>query len=238
MPDPSKNAVIFILDRSGSMEAIKGNTINSFNGYLEELKQNPGTEFTFVQFDTIGTDIIHRRVPIGEVPDLTPETFQPRGGTPLIDAAHLSIEAAKEKYTREDRVVITILTDGHENSSVQYKMEDLHKLIKELSGWGWQFVFLGASIDVYADAGKAGIAAGATVSFDSTDRRKSAGALRGMAMSTNSYLASGQSINFSDEEKAAVGDKFRPQTGAATKVVKPTGQVLGHRTSLVDKPNL
>jgi hypothetical protein len=211
MPNPIKNVVIFLLDRSGSMKSIKASTIESFNTYLADLKIKPSIEFTLVTFDSTSTDIVHFRVPVGEVPDLTDESFQPRHSTPLIDAACFTIMKAKDTHNRSARVVITILTDGFENASTEFRMTNLNALVKETAGWGWQHVFLGAGIDAYRNAGQAGIVASKTMSFNASDRDMSKRAYQAVARKSRAYLdAAEQEILFTGEEKAAVGDRYRP----------------------------
>ena len=56
MADENKPAattlVTFLLDRTGSMQSIKDDTIGAFNAYLETLKKKGGgIEFSFLQFD-------------------------------------------------------------------------------------------------------------------------------------------------------------------------------------------
>src|SRR5580692_11735 len=84
--------VTFLLDRSSSMGSCRDATIEAFNGYIAELR-NAKTPmlFTFLQFDYYGSGCSIERVCFEQapknVPDLTKETYQPRGGTPLIEAA-------------------------------------------------------------------------------------------------------------------------------------------------------
>ena len=201
-----KKTVIFVIDRSGSMENKKQATMESFNQYKLNLQEDDEIEFTLIQFDTISTDILHRRKPIKDVHDLTAEVYQPRAGTPLIDAFCIAIESAKKDYSPTDRVVITVLTDGKENSSREFTMGDLHAKIKECSEWGWQFVFLGASIDNYASGQEMGLKVSGTMSYDSHDVIATANAFEGVAIETRSYFSTGEDIGFSDETKASAGD--------------------------------
>jgi hypothetical protein len=94
-----RTLVTFLLDRTGSMEPIRDDTIGAFNAYLDGLKgDDDGTpfDFTLVQFDSMSIDKIHVQVPVAKVPRLTRETYQPRASTPLIDAAYKTIVAVEE----------------------------------------------------------------------------------------------------------------------------------------------
>ena len=78
--------ISIILDRTGSMETIRDDTIGGFNTFLNDQKKQPGiATMTLVQFDTVDPyEIIHKFKPIQEVPELTHETYIPRASTPLI----------------------------------------------------------------------------------------------------------------------------------------------------------
>lgn len=237
-------AVVFLLDRSGSMQSILDSTIESFNGYLNELKQQADVLFTLVTFDTISTDVVHRRMPIADVPDLNKTTLVPRGSTPLIDAACSTLRSTIESYQQADAVVFTILTDGFENASRENKMSDLHDLIKQVTGWGWQVVFLGASIDAYADAGRMGVGVGSTMSYNAADPGASLRAYGTVAAKTAEFFQTGEAVSFSAEDKAAAGDKFA-QRAKAQDLMRETAMKLAEpivsretSTTLVDKPEL
>lgn len=56
------------------------------------------------------------------------------------------------KVSSVDKVLVTVVTDGYENASVEYKGKDIKALIDELKGMGWVFVYVGANQDVEAVA--------------------------------------------------------------------------------------
>src|SRR5262245_60704989 len=60
MKQTTRTLVTFLLDRTGSMEAIRDDTIGGFNAYLEGLKSDGGAEidFTLIQFDSVCIDKI------------------------------------------------------------------------------------------------------------------------------------------------------------------------------------
>ena len=201
---------VFLLDRSGSMSSIKSSTIGNFNTYLTTLKEGgDGLRFTFLQFDTEGIDKVHVNMPIRDVPALTEESFMPRGGTPLIDAIYKTILATGRAVTPATRVCFTILSDGKERDSREYTRAQLHDLIKRKSEEGWQFNYLGASIDAYDDGIKIGLPAGKCMSYDKLSPAMSEAAFRGTARNIRSY-AGGQSIStdYSEEQKEDAGDIY------------------------------
>jgi len=83
-----KTHISIILDRTGSMESIMGDTIGVFNAFLKEQKAQPGeATLTLVQFDSQDPyEVIHRMKPIKEIPELDGRTYVPRASTPLLDA--------------------------------------------------------------------------------------------------------------------------------------------------------
>jgi hypothetical protein len=153
---------IFILDRSGSMESCRDDTIGGFNAFVDSQKEFGGT-LTLVQFDHEYL-VTYANKPIGEVEPLTRASFQPRGSTALLDAIGRAIKECKTQTIP----TIIILTDGQENASHTYTKAHLTDLITERQKDGWNFVYLGANQDAFAEAGSIGIAPGGTMNYDAT----------------------------------------------------------------------
>jgi len=149
--------VVFILDKSGSMQGKAEDVIGGFNTMLEkQRKLHPDTILTLVLFDT-EYKIVYKDMEIIKVPELTKEIYSPDGLTALIDALGKAIAETK-KTSGKDNVLFIIDTDGLENSSVEYKKADVKKLVEEQQEAGWQFIFTGAGIDSFAEASGYGIA--------------------------------------------------------------------------------
>lgn len=157
--------IAVLLDRSGSMNSVKDDTIGGFNQFLGEQKAaGDNALLSLVQFDTGGIDIVHESKPIKDVPELNSETYQPRGGTPLLDALGKTIcstgDALKAipEANRPDKVVFVVITDGQENASKEYTKTRVKDMIDHQSGvYKWQFIYLGANQDAFAEAGSLGI---------------------------------------------------------------------------------
>jgi Mg-chelatase subunit ChlD len=155
--------IVCILDRSGSMETIIDDSIGGFNAFLKEQKNLPGkAKLSVVLFDD-QYEKLYDRIKIKDAEELTSETYVPRGMTALYDAIGKTITSMKVKDSKP--VVIAILTDGEENASKEYTIEQINKLIKEKRDLGWEFVFLAANQDAFAVGGKMGIDAGSTFSY-------------------------------------------------------------------------
>ena len=221
----TRTLVTFLLDRTGSMEAIRDDTIGGFNAYLDGLKGNGEAEidFTLIQFDSVSIDKICVAVPIANVDRLTRETYQPRASTPLIDAAVKTINAVDASLLHEPaaKVVICIQTDGQENSSVEHDWAELNALIKEKSAKGWQFNFMGVGIDAYDQGARMGISHDATLAFNERDPAAVHAAFVGNAQSTRRYAeGAARSTAYAPEEKAAAGDRFGNVVRKATRQLK------------------
>jgi len=121
-PTAQKTIVTFRLDRTGSMEAIKAETLRGFNSYLDIFEREAGdlVDFTLVQFDSQSIDTLCLRAKLSEVRRLTPESYQPRAYTPLIDACFKAIKVTEDMVAQrrdEPRVIVCFQTDGDENAS-------------------------------------------------------------------------------------------------------------------------
>lgn len=168
----SHTEIVFILDRSGSMQSMVEPAISGFNRLLREQQQVPGqARFTLVLFDD-QYELPCHSVPISEVVELDTATFVPRGSTALLDAVGRTIDELGEKLAatpeagRPGQVIIAILTDGHENASTRYSWADVAQRIRhQTDTYQWQFLFLGANQDAIATAGQMNIHSANTANF-------------------------------------------------------------------------
>lgn len=166
--------ITILLDRSGSMSAIHGATVEGINNFITEQKSVPGDgcwslvcfddpmsargrgeQFPQVVWDQIGQD----KVPILERSD-----FQPRGDTALIDAFAMTVKRIGERLRvmpesqRPSRVIMVIMTDGNERCSTLYTRGQLAEMVAhQESAYGWNFIYLGANQDAFATSKGLGI---------------------------------------------------------------------------------
>ena len=78
--------LVFILDRSGSMEGLEKDTIGGFNGMLQKQRKEEGeANVTTILFDD-EIEVIHDRFPVSVVNPLTDTDYYVRGCTALLDA--------------------------------------------------------------------------------------------------------------------------------------------------------
>lgn len=155
--------MVFILDRSGSMCGLEGDTIGGFNSMIDNQKKQEGEALvTTVLFDN-EYELLHDRVKLSEIKKMTDKEYYVRGCTALLDAVGRTISHISmiRKYIREEDIpqntIIAITTDGMENASHEYNYEQIKKMIEEKKKDGWEFLFIGANIDAAEEASRIGI---------------------------------------------------------------------------------
>ena len=166
--------LVMILDRSGSMSGLEGDTIGGYNSMLEKQKAADGDVLvSTILFDST-SEVIHDRVPIDEVKPITDREYYVRGCTALLDAMGGAISHIRtvHKYARDEdrpeKTIFVITTDGMENSSRIYDFDSVKRLVEQQKeAAGWEFLFLGANIDAIEVAGRFGIAEDRAVQYHS-----------------------------------------------------------------------
>ena len=156
-PNKTKIYNLVILDKSGSMESIRTEAINGYNETLGSIK---ATQLKFLDtqehyvslaaFCDCGIDMIYDMTPIKDADKLTKEKYDPCCCTPLFDAIGKTVKTLKKKIAdvEDSAVLVTIITDGYENSSKEWDGKAVAKLIEECKEEGWMFSFIGAGEDV------------------------------------------------------------------------------------------
>jgi len=198
---------VLIIDRSGSMATIAKETQNGIRLFVSEQREIPGrATLSLYQFDH-EHDTIHDFTPLR---DVAPYTLTPRGNTALLDACGFAITKVGEKLAamsepeRPGKVIVVIATDGQENFSREYKLPQVRDMItRQRETYGWEFAYIGANQDSFAEAGAMGIPR-----FSSMDYEANTVGTRN-AWSANSAAAGryagGQSatVDYTDAERAA-----------------------------------
>ena len=165
-------AMLFIIDRSGSMSPLTDDTIGGFNTVLEDNKQANGTaDVTLVLFDHEFLRSIDH-IDIQEVLPLDRSSYVPRGMTALLDAIGMSVsgEIARQAALAEDekpeKTIITIITDGQENASKEWTYDKVRNLLSTVQDEKkWVVSFLGANIDAIKEASNIGIRANMAANY-------------------------------------------------------------------------
>ena len=148
---------VIIMDRSGSMWDIQKSAINGFNEVLGGVKADAKTYaetqehyMTLVLFDSTSIDNVHWNENPEKASILTAETYVPGACTPLYDAIGKTLTKLEKELHGDPNVsvIVTIITDGYENSSTEYSLKAAQALIKHLKDEGWSFAYMGTDHDV------------------------------------------------------------------------------------------
>ncbi len=156
--------IVFILDRSGSMSGLESDTVGGFNSMLKKQRNEEGTAYVSTVLFNDRSEVIHDRLPLEKVEDMTERDYIPCGSTALLDAIGGAIHHIGNihKYARKEDVpentIFIITTDGMENASHLYSADKIRKMIeRQKEKYGWEFLFLGANIDAVETARHIGI---------------------------------------------------------------------------------
>ena len=169
--------LVFILDRSGSMAGLEGDTIGGFNAMIEKQKKEDGRCYvSTVLFDNV-SEVIHDRVNLTDIKPMTDSEYTVRGCTALIDAIGGAIHHIGNihKYARPEdapeHTMFIITTDGMENASHRYSSDDVKKMIeRQKEKYGWEFLFIGANIDAVETAKRYGISEDRAVNYNADSK--------------------------------------------------------------------
>lgn len=161
--------LILVLDKSGSMSHLQDATIEGVNALVAAQQKQPGTLTTAVyMFNHVVSEVDH-------FTKLDRLNYVPAGSTALFDAICIAIAkegerlAAKAEDERPDKVIVVVDTDGENNASVTFKLEDVKRVVElQQTQYNWQLVFLGANIDAFSVGGSTGFVGLSTMQYDPT----------------------------------------------------------------------
>lgn len=160
---------LLIIDESGSMSGLEQQTISGCNETLAgacalqrqhaDSQRSLASIYMFQSGSSVPSRYIVKNKPVEQVPQITSRDYTPCGCTPLLDAIGTTLtDLEAVASTHEDaHAIVTIITDGYENSSTEYSWRQVADIINRLKELGWTFNFIGANIDVNAVASKINI---------------------------------------------------------------------------------
>lgn len=204
-----------LLDRTGSMESMWNEAVNSVNSYAEGVSTPDENEMeadrlkpliTLVAFDKnegkMSFDLLRDGVLASKWTKLASDEVLPRGNTPLYDAIGKIVSLAQKDNA--ERSVIVIMTDGKENASSEYNGTTARKALDRIRAKGWQVVFLGTDFVNFADAKTVGIPKRQSMGID---RSRLGETMESFGQSNRAFgLGKKESIEF-DEEDRAIADE-------------------------------
>lgn len=182
MTNPEYTHLTLVVDRSGSMAEVCDEAQNGINALIaDQFALDGKLTVTLAQFDNAFETVARMSA--------EPFAFSlvPRGMTALLDAVGMEVQRTGEDLAslpeneRPGRVLLVVVTDGHENSSHEYTIERVRSMLalqKEKYGWevqflgaddaAWQGESLGVATTRYANTGAGNAAVFASVSDSMT----------------------------------------------------------------------
>ena len=146
---------LIIVDESGSMSIIRRQAFTGMNETLQTVRKMqekfPDQEqrVTLVTFDTGHTTWHYDNTPASQTKDLSWKAYNPGGGTPLYDAMGMAISKVNAQIADDDNVLVTVITDGEENSSQEWTLKMIRTMIEKLKKQHWTFTLIGTdNLDV------------------------------------------------------------------------------------------
>ena len=174
---PGRTELVFILDRSGSMAGLESDTIGGYNAMLrrQQAEQGDATVTTILFSDAY--ELLHDRIDIHAVHPITEKEYCVGGCTALLDAiGHaigklVNVQRHTDAAHRADKVLFVITTDGLENASREFTIQQVRSLVeRQKIEYNWEFLFLGANIDAISTAEKIGIHPSRAVNYHADAR--------------------------------------------------------------------
>lgn len=146
---------LIILDESGSMECIREQALTGLNETLQSIVTAQGNypdmeqRTTVLLFDSTNTRYVFKNDTTDILTKLSRDEYRPNACTPLFDAIGKGISTVKSVFSEGDAAIVTIITDGYENASVEYSLKQITHLIDTMKEKGWTFAFIGTdNLDV------------------------------------------------------------------------------------------
>jgi len=199
--------LVFILDRSGSMQGLEKSTIKGFNQTIEKQKSEEGIAYVTTILFNDDFEILYQSVPLNQIKKMKEKDYNVQGCTALLDTVGFSIldMIEKQKKKKSDHVIFVIITDGYENASKEFTYSQIKNLIiKQQEHYGWEFIFLGARIDAQKEASKIGIDSQHSIKFYEDDS-----GIEASFKSINNYVKYSRKGTFNKSWKKEVNNNYK-----------------------------
>jgi hypothetical protein len=211
--------IAVILDESGSMSVCRDATISGFNEFVQgqAQAQNAGQAYlSLIKFDAPNVKTVYENVPVSQVEPLTHKTYEPGGGTNLLDAVGETITRintllSQIHHTDRPGVLVMIMTDGEENASRTYSHAQIKSMVKICETEAdFTFMFLGANVDAFAMGSTFGMNASNTAAYSTSSMAATMSVMSESATRVRAAKSAGMSTQelyasaslYSDEDRA------------------------------------
>lgn len=188
--------VYILLDRSASMQSQWGEALSSINGYVKELPKDTSVYLAAFDHDYV----VLRNTTAKYWEPVSSTEIQPRGNTRLFDSAARIMQRAIDDNS--ERTIVVVMSDGEENSSLNFKQADVKALANVLDSKKWELIFLGANFDKVGDVAMNNFGRASNKFVNMTTGNMTDYMTSTLATSTANYAATGRAFNFTDEDKA------------------------------------
>lgn len=152
---PTRVHNLIIVDESGSMECIRKQAFTGMNETLQTVRimqekyPNQTQYVTLITFDSDHFKSHYDNTLADKTKDIAWKAYNPCAGTPLYDAIGKGVSKVNAQVEDGDHVLVTIITDGYENSSEEWTLKMVRKLIEKLKKQNWTFTLIGTdNLDV------------------------------------------------------------------------------------------
>lgn len=204
---------LVIVDESGSMSIIQREALAGINETITTCqsmqKKHPEMEqrITLISFDSNHFKLHYDNVPAMDAAPLTSKQYSPCAATPLYDAIGKGVAKLNAQTEADDKVLVTIVTDGEENCSQEYTLKMVKTLIEKLKKQGWTFTLIGTdNLDVEGMAASMAIDNHLAFTEDAESTAKMFARERRSRMRFNDCVACGTAMPtgdyFNDENNA------------------------------------
>lgn len=202
MVDENYTHLLVIADRSGSMRPVAQDMIGGLDSLFTEQGRLDGKCLVdFVQFDDTYEKVFT------DVPAYAAKAvLEPRGMTALLDAVGRAVTefgnklAGMQERKRPGKVLVVVVTDGHENASKEYTRETIKEMVtKQTDKYNWEFIFLGANMDAVGEARTLGIRMDNALTFDTNNIGAASASLNSY---TTTYRGTGNAAFTTEDRKA------------------------------------
>ncbi len=166
--------LVLIFDRSGSMNSIWTDAVGGFNSFIEQQRKNlkdKQVKFTLAMFDDQYL-LPYEGIDLHSQSQINIDNYQPRGWTALYDAIGLTTNAVGQRLRnmqqqdRPQKVIVAIMTDGQENASKQFRIEQIKQMIEtQQNDYNWSFIFLSSDLESFNASINYGINANSRVYY-------------------------------------------------------------------------
>lgn len=195
--------IVIVLDQSGSMDTIKSDMEGALKTFLQDQRKQKGEcRITFYRFNSLVEKVFEDK-DINSVKDIT---IKPSGMTALFDGIGQAVDEVGQRLAklkereRPSKVIFTVISDGLENSSKEYNLSQIKKMIQhQESKYSWEFIYLGANQDAFAGGQNMGFKGGSSITYSASKI-----GIDNAAKSMSAYVCSvrsGQDYEFSDSDR-------------------------------------